>query len=140
MVDPPLEQLAALGAVDVNQADALRCSALLVDVRMVLGWLDSYRAAVTARIDELAAAGESFGSEQSHARCSFGRVARSRQGARSGAVRAIRERPRAAAREGVTITPPRVPLHPSRARPQIVAPPAAARWRVSVRWLSARCR
>ena len=70
MIAAPVELLAALGAVDPAGADAMRCNAVLVDVRVVQGWLDAYRAQVARRLDELAEAGESFGSEHSHARCS----------------------------------------------------------------------
>jgi hypothetical protein len=65
--------VALLGALDgapVASADALACNAWLSDLKKVQGWIDSFRAQVTARLDTLAADGESFGSEATHTRCS----------------------------------------------------------------------
>jgi len=70
MVQAPVDVLAALGSADVNTADALACNRWLGDLKRVQGWVDAMRAKVTSRLDALAATGESFGSEDSHSRCS----------------------------------------------------------------------
>ncbi|HWL44743.1 MAG TPA: DUF222 domain-containing protein [Ilumatobacter sp.] len=70
MISAPVATLSALGSVDVGSADAVACNRWLGDLKQVQGWVDAMRARVTSRLDALATAGESFGSEQSHSRCS----------------------------------------------------------------------
>lgn len=70
MKSAPVALLQALSGVDVHAADALACNRWLGDLKQVQGWVDSFRAEVTARLDALAAQGESFGSEATHSRCS----------------------------------------------------------------------
>ena len=59
--------VAPLGALD-SAAVALACNGWLGDLKKLQGWIDSFRAQVTARLDVLASEGESFGSEAAHAR------------------------------------------------------------------------
>lgn len=70
MTPAPVALLGALDGAAVATADALACNRWLSDLKKVQGWVDSFRAQVTARLDALAAEGESFGSEAAHGRCS----------------------------------------------------------------------
>lgn len=68
MTPAPLSVLQALDAAALGTADALACTALQQQSRVLRGWLDAFDSQVTTRLDELASAGESFGSEDSHVR------------------------------------------------------------------------
>ncbi|HWL42520.1 MAG TPA: DUF222 domain-containing protein [Ilumatobacter sp.] len=70
MVSAPVALLAGLGGADTRGADALVCNDLLRDLKKVRGWVDAKTAEVTARLDQLARQGQSFGSETSNSRCS----------------------------------------------------------------------
>src|SRR5688572_30882362 len=70
MKSAPVALLETLSGVDVHAADALACNRWLGELKQVQGWVDAFRAQVTARLDALASAGESFGSEATHSRCS----------------------------------------------------------------------
>jgi hypothetical protein len=70
MKSAPVALLETLSGVDVFAADAPACNRWLGDLKRVQGWVDAFRAQVTARLDALAADGESFGSEATHSRCS----------------------------------------------------------------------
>ncbi len=68
MSSAPVALLGALDSAAVATADALACNGWLGDLKKLQGWIDSFRAQVTARLDVLASDGESFGSEAAHAR------------------------------------------------------------------------
>ena len=70
MNSAPVALLGALSGATVATADALACNSWLSDLKKVQGWIDSFRAQVTSRLDVLAAEGESFGSEAAHTRTS----------------------------------------------------------------------
>ena len=66
----PIAALQLLDGIAVGVGDALECQGWLGQIRRVRGFLDSCEGQVMLRLDELAAAGQSFGSEDTSAKCS----------------------------------------------------------------------